>query len=233
MFRLTWFRRIVPLALAAGLAACAPVREQQDLQALVDRATLSVQEILTTGEGTQDTISVLRRARAVVVCPRVFRASFIFGGEGGACVLVARDGGGSWSSPAFYGLGSGSVGLQIGAQDATVMMIIMTDRGLQAVMNNQFTVGADAAIAVATIGGGVQGSTTTAAGADVLTVARSRGLFAGLSLSGSVLTHRPQEARAYYGRPLSAPQIVVAMEAHNPGADPLRAMLMRFGSPAS
>lgn len=225
MFRLTCFT-LFGLALAS-----APAQAQQSQQTLVDRATLAVQEVLTTGEGIADSIALLKRARAVIVCPRVFRASFIFGGEGGACVMVARDGGGSWSSPAFFGLGSGSVGLQIGIQDATVMMMIMTDRGLQAVMTNQFTLGADVSMAVATIGAGLQGSTTTAAGADVVTVARSRGLFAGVSLAGSVLTHRPQEAQAYYGRSLSAPQIVVEMQAHNPGADPLRAMLIRFGTP--
>jgi len=229
MFRLTCFR-LVALVLGLGLMAT-PARAQQSQQNLVDRATLAVQEVLTTGEGNADAIALLKRARAVIICPRVFRASFIFGGEGGACVLVARDGGGSWSSPAFYGLGSGSVGLQIGIQDATVMMMIMNERGLQAVMTNQFTLGADVSMAMATVGAGLQGSTTSAAGADVISVARSRGLFAGVSLSGSVLTHRPQEAEAYYGRAFSAPQIVVAMQAHNPGADPLRAALMRFGTP--
>jgi lipid-binding SYLF domain-containing protein len=219
------------LALAALALGAVPARAQQEQQVLVDRATLAVQEILTTGEGNADTISVLRRARAVIVCPRVFRAGFILGGEGGSCVLVGRDGGGSWSSPAFYGMGSGSLGFQIGVQDATVMMIIMTERGLQAVMTNQFTLGADVSMAVATVGAGLQGSTTTAAGADILTVARTRGLFAGLSLSGSVISYRPESARAYYGRDVSARQIVVSMEAHNPGSDPLRAMLMRFGTP--
>lgn len=219
--------------LAAPMLAVAPrpALAQQEQQSLVDRATLTVQEMLTTGEGTHDAISTLRRARAVMVCPRVFRAGFILGGEGGSCVLVARDGAGSWSSPAFYQLGSGSFGLQIGIQDAMVMMMIMTDRGLQAVMDSQFKVGADASIAIATIGGGIQGSTTAAAGADIVAIARSRGLFAGLSLSGSILSYRTDWARAYYGHEYSARQIVVNMEAHNPGADPLRAVLLRFGSP--
>jgi lipid-binding SYLF domain-containing protein len=167
-----------------------------------------------------------------MICPRVFRASFIFGGEGGDCALVGRDGAGSWSSPAFYVLGSGSVGLQIGIQDATVMMMIMTDRGLQAVMDSQFKVGADASLAFATMGGGIQGGTTAAAGADIVSIARSRGLFAGLSLQGSILSYRPAWASAYYGRQYSARQIVVSMEAHNPGSDPLRAMLLRYGSAA-
>ncbi|MGG5811079.1 lipid-binding SYLF domain-containing protein [Falsiroseomonas sp. CW058] len=218
------------MILAVALLASLPAAAQQEQQALVDRATLAVQELMTTGDGVQDAQAYLRRARAVMVCPRVFRAGFILGGEGGSCLLVGRDGAGSWSSPAFYTLGSGSFGLQIGIQDAMVMMMIMTDRGLQAVMDSQFKVGADAALSLATIGGSVQGATTAAAGADIIAIARARGLFAGISLQGSILSYEPRSAQAYYGREYSARQVVVAMEAHNPGSDPLRAMLLRFGS---
>lgn len=218
------------MMLAIGLLFSVPAFAQQEEQALVDRATLTVQELMSTGELTGDAIGFLQRARAVMVCPRVFRAGFILGGEVGSCVLIGRDGAGSWSSPAFYGLGSGSIGLQIGVQDAMVAMMIMSDRGLQAVIDSQFKIGADAALAVATIGGGIQGSTTAAVGADIVAIAKSRGLFAGISLSGSVLSYRPESSRAYYGREYSARQIVVAMEAHNPGSDPLRAMLLRYGA---
>ena len=137
---------------------------------------------------------------------------------------------GSWSSPAFYTMGAGSIGLQFGVQDATVIIMVMTDRGLNALLNSQFSFGAEAALSVATIGGSIQGATTTAAGADIIAIARTRGLFAGMSLQGNVLTYLPDWARAYYGRDVSARQIVVGMEVHNPGSDPLRAMLMRFGT---
>jgi lipid-binding SYLF domain-containing protein len=216
--------------LAALLLAAAPAAAQQEQQTLVDRAALAVQEVMTGGERPQDAQDFLRRARAVMVCPRIFRAGFIIGGEGGTCVLVGRDGGGSWSSPAFYQLASGSIGLQAGIQDMVLVMMVMTDRGLNALMNSQFTLGADASVALATLGAGIQGGTTTAAGADIVAVARARGLFAGLSLQGSLLTYLPDYARAYYGREASARQIVLAMEVHNPGADPLRGMLMRYGT---
>jgi lipid-binding SYLF domain-containing protein len=130
-------------------------------------------------------------------------------------------------------MSSGSVGLQAGIQDGTMLVMVMTDRGLQALMNSQFKVGADAAMTFATLGAGVQGATTAAAEADIVAISRTRGLFAGMSLQGSLLTYLPDYARAYYGKDASARQIVVQMEAHNPGADPLRAMLMRFGSPGA
>lgn len=217
------------LGALAGLTGTAQAQSEQ--QALVDRATLAVNDLVMPNERADDVVSLLRRARAVFVCPRLFRAGFIFGGQGGDCVLVARDGGGSWSSPAFYTMGSGSVGFQIGVQDAQVMMIVLTERGLNAIMDSQFKFGADASIAVATVGAGVSGSTTTAIGADIVTFARNRGLFAGLSLEGSVLSFRHAENRNYYGRDVSARGIVVNMEVHNPGADPLRAVLMRYATP--
>lgn len=225
------FRGMFRAAFLAGLLGlAAPAHAQQDQQTLVDRAALAVQEVMTSGERPQDAQDFLRRARAALVCPRIFRAGFIIGGEGGSCVLVGRDGAGSWSSPAFYTMSSGSIGLQAGIQDAVLVMMIMTDTALNALMDSQVTFGADAAVSLATIGGGIQGATTTAAGADIVAVARSRGLFAGVSLQGSVLTYMTEYAQSYYGRNVSARQIVISMEAHNPGADPLRGMLMRFGT---
>jgi lipid-binding SYLF domain-containing protein len=225
------FHRIIRgTFLAALLALGTPALAQQDQQALVDRAALAVQEVMSSGDRPQDAQDFLRRSRAALVCPRIFRAGFIIGGEGGSCVLVGRDGGGSWSSPAFYTMGAGSLGLQIGVQDATVIVMVMTDRGLNALLNSQFSFGAEAALSIATIGGSIQGATTTAAGADIVAIARTRGLFAGMSLQGNVLTYLPDYARAYYNRDVSARQIVVGMEVHNPGSDPLRAMLMRFGT---
>ncbi|PZW50353.1 lipid-binding SYLF domain-containing protein [Humitalea rosea] len=224
-------RRITILTMLLGLlSACAGISGgQPQQQALVDRATLTVQEI-ATGQNNGDFNNLLRRSRAAMICPRVFRAGFIFGGEGGACVLVARDGAGSWSSPAFYTMGSGSFGLQIGVQDAQIVMIVLTDRGLNALLNNQFKVGADASVAVAQYGGGIEGSTTANVGADIVAFARASGLFAGLTIEGSILTSRPEANRSYYGNTAGARQIVVDMAAHNPGADPLRAALMHYGT---
>jgi lipid-binding SYLF domain-containing protein len=225
----------IPAALAvAGLLPACGATAQGEEQSLVDRATLTVQEMLSGSDGPQtDAVGLLRRARAVMVCPRIFRAGFIVGGQGGSCVLMARDGAGSWSSPAFYSLGAGSIGFQIGVQDAQVMMMILTNKGLGALLDSQFKIGADASVAVATIGGGIAGATTAAAGADIVTVAKARGLYAGLALDGSLMSSRSESNRAYYGRDSSSRQIVIDMAAHNPGADPLRAVLMRYGTAAS
>ena len=221
----------VRLALAAACLALAShaAFAQSEEQELVDRATLAAQDMLNDHDG-RDAQGVLRSARAVMICPQVFRAGFLFGGSGGGCVLVARDGGGSWSSPAFYTIGSGSFGFQAGIQDSQVMMMILTDRGLRAVMDDQFKLGADAGATFVEWGGGIEGATTAAVGADIVGFTRSRGLFAGISISGSVLSTRSGWNRAYYGREEAAQQIVISMDANNPGATPLREVLSRFGS---
>jgi lipid-binding SYLF domain-containing protein len=221
------------LALAAALLfapAAARADTPQGQQELVDRATLAAQEILDDAQG-HDARELLPRARAVMICPRVFRAGFLFGGEGGGCVLLARGGAGSWSSPAFYSVGGGSFGLQAGIQDAEVMMMILTTNGLRAVMDSQFRLGADASVAVVTVGGGVEGATTTNLNADIVAFARTRGLFAGVSLQGSVMSSDSEGDQLYYGQPVGPVEIVMAMRVNNPAADPLRAVLMRYGTP--
>lgn len=224
MRRLAFFAfAALSLVLGAGKA-----RAQSEQQSLVDRATLALQEVMDLGESTADARSMLGRARAAVICPRVFRAGFIFGAQGGDCVLVARDGGGSWSSPAFYTMGGGSIGFQAGVQDAQILMLVMNDKALEALLEHHFKFGADAGVALGTLGRGISGSTTTAVGADIVTIARARGLFAGVSLDGNYLDPRAEWNRAYFGRDVTAQQVVVDMAAHNPGSDPLRAALIRL-----
>jgi lipid-binding SYLF domain-containing protein len=229
-------RTIIALGALAAALGFLPrgAMAQAEEQTLVDRATLTVQEMLSEGDANalRDARRVLNDTRAVMICPRIFRAGFVFGGQGGDCVLTARDGAGSWSSPAFYTIGSASFGLQIGIQDMQVMMFILTERGLNAVMDSQVKLGADASVAVATLGAGIAGATTTAVGADIVSFARTRGLYAGISLEGSLLSSRNDFNTGYYGRSVAARQVVVNMEAHNPAADPLRAVLMRFSGPA-
>jgi lipid-binding SYLF domain-containing protein len=220
---------LLPLAMAFS-----PHRAdaQTTQQSLVDRATLAVEEMLTIPDPSER-IATLRLARAVMICPRVFQAGFVIGGIGGGCVLTARDGSGSWSSPAFYSLGSASIGLQIGIQDSEVMMMIMTTKGLAALMDTQFKFGGDASAAFATYGSGIDASATSNLHKDIIAYSQGRGLFAGAALNGGMLTTDTDANHAYYGRDLAARQIVMQMEANNPGADPLRVMLGRYGAPVT
>jgi lipid-binding SYLF domain-containing protein len=215
-----------------GLAALAVAGCQQGSggeQTLVDRAALTLHEMMTQTV-SQDPKTMMRRAKAVMICPQVFKAGFFVGGEGGSCVMLARSGNGTWSYPTFYDIGSGSFGFQFGVQDSQLILMIMTNRGLDAVMDSSVRLGANVSVAVASIGGGVQGATTAAVGADIVAFAEARGLFGGVSLDGGVMSARIDENQSYYGQPLAARQIVLQMQGQNPGADPLREVLTRYGS---
>ena len=231
----------VGLPLAALLMSvaplCLPARAQSDgsqraqrQQRLVDRATLTAEDILDSNDMGKQTQRLLARARGVLICPSIFRVSFLFGGSGGGCTLMARDGAGSWSDPAFYSMASGSVGFQAGIQDAELMMFIMNPHGLRAIMDSQFKFGANASATIATLGAGIEGATSTALDADIVAVEKSKGLFAGISLQGSKLNYDSIGSQAYYGQSVGVHDIVVSMRVNNPGADPLRAALMRYGS---
>lgn len=223
--------RFLALAMLAGLglaqASCS-ANTQGEQQTLVDRATLTMQEMMTqtVSDGPRD---LMRNAKAVMVCPQIFKAGFFFGGEGGNCVLVARGGNGAWSYPAFYSIGSGSFGFQFGVEDNQLLMLIMTEHGLNAVLDSQIKLGANAGLAIATIGAGVQGSTTAAVGADIVAFSESRGLFGGIAVEGSVMSTKTDWDEKYYGQPFAARQLVMQMQGANPGADPLRDILTRYG----
>lgn len=193
-----------------------------DAQEVVDHASGTIGD-LRNDKSFGNAQQLIRSARAVLIAPRLFKAGFFVGGEGGSGVLLVRQGRG-WSNPAFYTLGSASFGLQIGAQEAEMIMIINSDKALQALMKSQFKVGADAGITVATLGSNV-GSATTTSGtvADIVVWASSTGAFAGLAVDGTLIEPRDSYNQAYYGRALKPADIV---RSHSGGrADSLRRAL--------
>jgi lipid-binding SYLF domain-containing protein len=215
------------LTLQAACSADAPGEQQT----LVDRATLTVQDMMTQTVAKDPQI-MLRRAKAVMVCPRNFKAAFFFAGSGGHCVLLSRAGNGTWSYPAFFTTISGGMGFQFGVEDNELLLLILTEKGLNAVLDHQFKFGADASIAVATLGAGINGSTTTAIGADIVAYSSPRGLYGGIGLEGSSMSTDTDANQRYYGQAYASRQLVMQMQGSNPGADPLRDVLTKYGSAA-
>lgn len=218
--------RRVALALAAFVFAVAamPAAAQKAEQEIVDKARVALENLRKDPD--HPTLNgAVDRAKAVLIIPSLIKAGFILGGEGGSGVLLARNANGEWSAPAFYTLASGSVGLQIGAQDAEVIFTVMTDKGLRQVLQSQFKLGADASIAVGPKGMGVEAATTAAFGADIYSFSRTKGAFAGGSFEGSFIKAREEWNKAYYSQPYSVEDIVLHNKASNPGADPLRQAL--------
>lgn len=213
--------------LLASSFALAPAAYASDTQDAVDGAAKTIEHLRTDKEfGPAQ--SVLRSARAVLIVPSVFKAGFFFGGQGGFGVLLARTGA-SWTYPAFFTLGSASFGLQIGAQVSEFVMFIMSQRALEALMHNRVQLGANAGLAVATLGASAGGATTTNLRADVVVWSSSTGAYAGISLEGTVIQPRTSYDRQYYGRALTTRDIIYRHQGSNPGANGLREALSAIG----
>jgi lipid-binding SYLF domain-containing protein len=208
------------LSMAAGsFALPAHAQTVADAQTTVDHAVGTLQDLRNDKE-FGNARSLLHRARAVVIAPRIFKAGFFVGGEGGQAVLMTR-GAHGWSDPAFYTIASASFGLQIGAQESEMVMFVMSDRALQALMRDNFKIGANAAISVATLGSSVEAATTAHGGPDIVAWASSSGAYAGISLNGSVVEPHRENDAAYYGRPVTSSDIVVRRNVRNAAAAPL------------
>ncbi len=210
---------LLAAAFAASLAATvlpAPAQAATGEQATVDHALGTLQDLRGDKE-FGNARDLLHRARGVLIAPRIFKAGFFVGGEGGQAVLMVR-GAHGWSDPAFYTVGSASFGLQIGAQESEMIMFVMTDRALHALMQDHFKIGANAGLAIATLGSTVEGATTAAAGADMVVWASASGAYAGISLDGTVIEPRRQDDSEYYGRPVTTSQIVFQRDVSNPAA---------------
>ena len=140
-------------------------------------------------------------------------------------MLLVRGSDGSWSSPAFYTLVAGSIGLQIGGQIAEVIFALMNDGAVEAFLGNEFKLGADLSIAVGPLGRGVEVSTTTNLDKDIYAYSRVVGLFGGGSLEGAKIITRQDINDAYYGAVAPARDIVIERKFFNRGADALRKAL--------
>ena len=223
-------RPILPLLLAAALwsAPAAASTEETEATELVDKARIAVQRLARDKDVGPNLRRFLADAKAVLIFPTLIKGAFFFGGEGGSGVLMTRNGTGSWSYPAFYTMASVSFGLQIGGQTAEAMLLLRTDGAIEAVLEDQMKLGADASVAAGPKGAGVEGATTSNVGADVLSFSTSQGLFAGASLEGAVIARRQDWNRAFY-KEGATPHAIVIERAHaNPAADALREALSRF-----
>lgn len=196
--------------------------EAEDAQRLVDKARITV-DAFRDDPGMGALRALAKDAKALFIVPQLIKGGFILAGEGGTGVLVTREGG--WSAPAFFTMAAGSIGLQIGGQTSEVVLVLMTDRALDAVLQNKVKLGADMGVAAGPVGAGLEAAIATNLRADIYTYAKSKGLFAGVSFEGAVIAERGKLNRAYYGRRVSPEDIVVRKSVDNPGANRLRTSL--------
>ena len=210
---------LILFVLFTGPAAAA---DKQDAEGLVYKARGTLDEFMRNKD-----FSWLRwhlsQAKGVVIYPQVLKAGFIFGGSGGTGVLLVNNKG-EWSQPAFYNVGSVSFGLQAGGETAEIVMLLWTQKAVDALMTTKAKLGGDTSVAMGPMGGGVKGDVT----ADFVSFAKSKGLYAGMNLEGSVVDVREGYNKAYYGKEVTPIQIIVEKKAANKQSEELRKALSGY-----
>lgn len=210
----------------AGCSLVPNVSDYDRAVQIVGAAQATVAKFKTSQDKPMDEFrALLPRAQGVVVLPGMLKGGFIVAAEGGNGVLLAKDAAGRWGQPAFYFLAAGSVGLQAGGQATDVVLLVFSPQAVTSIIEHQGKLGADLGLVIGTVGAGVEASTTTNVGADVMAFSQGVGMFAGGSLEAAALIKRNDLNEAFYGQVVTPADIVLDGRAQNPAADNLRATL--------
>jgi lipid-binding SYLF domain-containing protein len=215
----------IALAATVSTTASLPARasDASDAKDLVQKAQATIDQF---GRHTEfPTFSpALAKARGVLIFPKVLKAAFVLGGSGGSGVLLVRDTKTrKWIGPAFYTMGSASLGFQAGASAAEVVMIINSQKALDSLYASKVKLGGDASVAI-----GPQGTGTgVALDSDFVAYAMVNGAFAGLAIDGSVLDVRNALNSAYYGKKVTPIDILVKQVAVKPESAALHAAVKK------
>jgi lipid-binding SYLF domain-containing protein len=209
------FLSLPAAAAAAGLIR--PAFALSEAQQLVEKSRIAFLDMITDNNYSEMR-EYVKRCRAMIIFPELVKGAFIIGGEGGSGVLVGR-GAQGWSDPAFYTLASGSLGLQIGGQVAELVLTIMSARGLDAIINNQFKVGGNIDVAAGPVGKGLSAATTFSG--DAYSFAKTQGLYAGFSLEGAGIFKQDGRNGEYYAAGAQPADIVINRKYSNHNAQGL------------
>jgi lipid-binding SYLF domain-containing protein len=191
-----------PLAIAADKESSAADRLDASADVLADMMHAADKGI------PQD---LMNKAQCVVVVPNMKKAGFIFGAKYGRGFAVCRHrGGAGWTPPAGMRIEGGSFGLQIGGSESDVVVLVNADSGMKHLLEDKFTLGADATVAAGPVGRDASAETDAQLHAEMLSYSRSRGAFAGLALEGATLRPDKDANKELYGREIANREILTA-----------------------
>jgi SH3 domain-containing YSC84-like protein 1 len=202
----TFSARLLLCAIMILLAVPAWADDKAKDEDTLVKATQVLKDMVS---GDKVPADILAEADCVIVMPSVKKFGFGIGGSGGRGPMICRKGksfSGAWSAPAMYTIGGASVGLQVGGSSTDYVLLVMSDKGVNAVLEGKTKLGNEATAAA-----GPSGATHTGTigGTDILTYARASGLFAGTSLGGATLAPDSDANRRLYNKPVSAKEIVI------------------------
>jgi len=219
------FFSLVPAMLIMLAIAPATAQEALNQQLLIDKARIIVDRFVADPNMIW-LRTHLKDTKGVLIVPEFIKGAFVVGGAGGTGVLLARDEEtGKWSEPAFYSMGSASLGLQIGGQNSEVILMLMKRKALESLYASSVKLGGDFSIATGPVGVGTAAKGVTA---DIISFARAKGAFIGVSLEGAVVKVSDKSNSAYYGKEVRPVDILVTREVSNPKSAELRAALTRI-----
>ena len=167
---------------------------------------------------------LIKKAECIVVVPSMKSAALAVGGDYGRGFASCRQGGG-WTAPAAVKIEGGSFGFQIGGSETEVVMLVMNHKGMQRLLSNKFTLGADGTIAAGPVGRSAEAKTDAAMTAEILSYSRSRGLFAGVSLSGATLREDDSANKDMYGKEQTNKVVLSGKVTPPPAAKPFMSAL--------
>lgn len=221
-------RVVIACAVSAVFASSAFAALSNDEVKRLSEAGTIITELRNTPEkGIPE--DLWNKAQCVLVIPSMKKAAFVVGGEYGSGVMSCRSNG--WSAPVFMQITKGSWGLQIGAEQTDLVLLIMNRRGLDKLLQDKVSLGADASVAAGPLGRNAAAATDAQMSAEMLSYSRSQGVFAGIDLSGGVL-HPDKEALARaYGPNVSARDVVTGT-AHVAKLEPATPFLRALGQEA-
>ena len=191
---------IILFSCATGFAQGDRDRSTKKAQAAAQKASNAARvfnEIMGTREKSIPR-DLLDKAEAVAVFPGVLKGGFIVGGRGGSGVISRRVANG-WSAPAFFDLGGGSVGLQIGVASTDYILLFMNEHAVDSLLSDKFEIGGEGSAAAGPVGRSASASTDARMNAQILSYSRSKGAFAGLELKGVVIKPDNENNNQVYG----------------------------------
>lgn len=210
------------LALVAGLALAPAGFAQKKVGERLDKAAKALQEIVSSDKGLHH--HILDQAYCVMVYPGVKKLAFGIGDSYGRGALVCRKGPnmkGEWGSPVMYALDQGSLGVQLGGTSTDFVLVVVSQKGVEQILNGKAKLGSDATAAAGPSTAEASTYSVTTSKADILTYSRSRGVFAGVSLAGALMEVDADANTALYGKELSAREIVKTDQPTPPAASGL------------
>src|SRR5688572_5652861 len=206
--RIATMKKLMLTALAAAaIAQAGPAFASAREEARLIEASGVLEELFAQRD-TAIPERLMARAYGIVIVPNVVKVAAVVGGRRGSGAMVVRDASGKFSDPIMVSLTGGNVGWQVGVQSTDIVLVFTTEKGIRGISDGKLTLGADASAAAGPVGRSASAGTDQSFSAEVYSYSRNRGLFAGVSLDGSVLSIDNKSNKGLYGKSVTADEII-------------------------